>query len=58
MLESGTVLHLQSLEATNQRLTDFIQASYMEVATDLKRDIRIFTARTPACFSCWYWSRF
>lgn len=50
ILEGGTMVHLQSLEAQSQRLTDFIQASYMEVATDLKRDIRIFTATNAAMF--------
>jgi hypothetical protein len=50
LLESGTTLRLQSLEALNQRLTDFIQASYMEVATDLKLDIRIFTATNAGIF--------
>jgi hypothetical protein len=49
-LESGTQLHMRSLEALSQRLTDFIQASYMEVATDLKRDIRIFAATNAAMF--------
>jgi hypothetical protein len=50
ILESGTLLHLQSLTAIEERLTDFIQASYMEVATDLKRDIRIFTATNAGVF--------
>lgn len=49
-LESVTALRVQSLEAINQRLTDFIQANYMEVATDLKRDIRIFTATNAGVF--------
>jgi hypothetical protein len=49
-LESGTLLHLQSLTAVEERLTDFIQASYMDVATDLKRDIRIFTATNAGAF--------
>jgi hypothetical protein len=47
-LAAGTVRRLTSLEAVNRRLTQFIQASYMDVATELKRDIRLFTA-TNAC---------
>lgn len=49
-LTLGSVLELESREAANQRLTAFIQASYMEVATDLKRDIRIFTATNAGAF--------
>ena len=50
LLESGPAVRLQSLESINDRLTDFIQASYMTVATDLKRDIRIFTATNAGVF--------
>jgi hypothetical protein len=49
-LEAGTTRHFQSLEATSKQLTGFIQASYMEVATDLKREIRIFTATNAGIF--------
>jgi hypothetical protein len=49
-LEAGTLRHLQSMEALNKQLTSFIQASYMEVAMDLKGDIRIFTATNAAMF--------
>ena len=50
LLESGTTLRLKSLDALSERLTDFIQASYMDVASDLKRDIRIFSATNAAAF--------
>jgi hypothetical protein len=49
-LTLGSILELKSLEAANQRLTAFIQASYMEVATKLKGDIRIFTATNAGAF--------
>lgn len=50
LLEAGTLGHLLSLEASKDRLTAFIQASYMDVATDLKRDIRVFTATNAGVF--------
>jgi hypothetical protein len=50
LLETGTAGHLLSLEAGSERLTAFIQSSYMEVATELKRDIRIFTATNAGAF--------
>lgn len=49
-LEAGTVHHVQSLETLSQRLTEFIQGSYMKVATELKRDIRIFTGTNAVMF--------
>jgi hypothetical protein len=49
-LEVGTMAHFQSMESLGQRLTDFIQSSYMKVATDLKRDLRIFAATNCAMF--------
>ena len=50
LLETGTAGRLLSLEAGSERLTAFIQSSYMEVATELKRDIRIFTATNAGAF--------
>jgi hypothetical protein len=50
LLESGTERHRQSIETVSQRLTHYIQATYMDVATDLKRDIRIFTATNAGVF--------
>jgi hypothetical protein len=49
-LTLGSVLELKSLEAANQRLVDFIQASYMDVATELKSEIRIFAATNAGVF--------
>jgi len=49
-LEAGTLRHFRSMEALNKQLTDFIQSSYMEIAVDLKRDIRIFTATNAGMF--------
>ena len=45
-----SLLEVQSLEAANQRLVGFIQASYMDVATKLKGDIRIFAATNAGVF--------
>jgi hypothetical protein len=49
-LTLGSLLEIKSLEAANQRLTNYIQASYMEVAAKLKGDIRIFTATNAGTF--------
>ena len=49
-LESGSVGYMQALQAGNERIKQFIQASYMDVATDLKRDIRIFTVTNAGVF--------
>ena len=49
-LTLASVLEMKSLEAANQRLTEFIQASYMDVATKLKGDIRIFSATNAGAF--------
>jgi uncharacterized membrane protein YjjP (DUF1212 family) len=38
------------LQAANDRIVEFVQSKYMEVATELKRDIRIFTASNAAVF--------
>jgi hypothetical protein len=48
--ELGAVLQLQTLEAAEQKLVHYIQSSYMDVAVELKRDIRIFTATNAASF--------
>jgi len=50
LLEAGTVRHLDSLEMVGRRIKDFIQGNYMEVVTELKRDIRIFTATNAGMF--------
>lgn len=43
-LAAGTEMRIALVEATNDRISDFIQFRYLEVVAELKRDIRIFTA--------------
>lgn len=50
MLEEGFKTDITLLQAANDRTVDFIQSFYMDVATELKRDIRIFTASNAAAF--------
>ena len=50
MFESGFKTDIVLLQAANDQITDFIHSSYMDVATELKRDIRIFTASNAAVF--------
>lgn len=49
-LTLGSLLEMKTLQATNERLTAYIQGRYMDVVTDLKRDIRIFTATNAGVF--------
>jgi hypothetical protein len=49
-LEAEMSGSLAMLNASNARLTDFIQAKYLRVVADLERDIRIFSgANVVAC---------
>jgi len=50
MFESGFKTDIVLLQAANDRIVDFIHSTYMDVATELKRDIRIFTASNAAVF--------
>lgn len=50
IFESGFKADIALLQAANDRIVDFIHSSYMDVATELKRDIRIFTASNAAVF--------
>lgn len=43
-------IRLASLEAVNTKVQNFIKIKYMEVATELKQDIRIFTGSNLAIF--------
>jgi hypothetical protein len=43
-------LDIVLLQAANDRITDFIQATYMEIAAELKRDIRVFTGVNTTVF--------
>jgi hypothetical protein len=44
LLHAGMLGSLASLEAENQRLTEFIQGRYLRVVAELRRDLRIFSA--------------
>lgn len=48
--ESGFNTNIALLQAANEQVSTFIHSSYMDVATELKRDIRIFTASNAAVF--------
>ncbi len=48
--ESGFNTNIALLQAANEQLSSFIHSTYMDVATDLRRDIRIFTASNAAVF--------
>jgi len=43
-------LNLVSLQAANNKLNDFMRTKYMEVVTELKRDVRIFTGSNALIF--------
>ena len=49
-LKQGFEFKLGSLKSMNERLTDFMKHKYMEVSTELKRDIRIFTGSNAVIF--------
>lgn len=48
--ESGFNTNIALLQAANEQISDFIHSTYMDVATELKRDIRIFTASNATVF--------
>lgn len=48
--ESGFNTNVALLRAANERISGFIHSTYMDVATELKRDIRIFTASNAGVF--------
>ncbi len=47
---SGFESKISLLQATNEKIIEFIHSSYMEVVEKLKRDIRIFTGANAAVF--------
>jgi hypothetical protein len=49
-LEDGAKLKIGSLQFENTRLVAIIQSGYLGVVSDLKRDIRIFTASNAIAF--------
>jgi hypothetical protein len=48
--EGGFNSNIALLNAANEKVSNFIHSSYMDVATELKRDIRIFTASNAVVF--------
>ncbi|MGI9238912.1 MAG: hypothetical protein ACR2QZ_16050 [Woeseiaceae bacterium] len=50
VLEAGFKSNIALLQIANERIVEFIQSRYMEVANELKRDIRIFTASNALIF--------
>jgi hypothetical protein len=48
--ESGFNTNIALLQAANEQISKFIHSTYMDVATELKRDIRIFTGSNAAVF--------
>ncbi len=50
MFKAGFELRIASLQEANRKIRDFIGVKYMEVATALQRDIRIFTGSNTLVF--------
>ena len=48
--ESGLNTDIALLQAAKERVSGFVHSTYMDIATELKRDIRIFTASNAAVF--------
>ena len=48
--ESGFNTNIGLLQAANEQISIFIHSTYMDVATELKRDIRMFTGTNAAVF--------
>ena len=49
-LKQGFEFKLASLESMNEKLTDFMESKYMQISTELKRDVRIFTGSNAIIF--------
>lgn len=49
-IEQQFHINITTLEATNQKLMDFMRIKYMEVAVELKRDVRIFAGSNTLIF--------
>lgn len=50
MYKEGFEFRLASLQSVNEKLLDFMRTKYMQVATELTRDIRIFTGSNTLVF--------
>ena len=44
------IIDIASLEAANEKLQDFMRTKYMEIATKLQKDVRIFTGSNVTIF--------
>jgi len=51
LFEGGLQFDIALLQAANDRVVDFIQMTYMEIAAELKHDIRIFTGANAGVFA-------
>ena len=49
-LKQGYESQITSLEKVNEKLLDFMKGKYMQVANELKRDVRIFTGSNAVIF--------
>lgn len=49
-IKQGYESQIISLEKVNEKLLDFMKAKYMQVANELKRDVRIFTGSNAVIF--------
>ena len=49
-IKQGTSTRIHALERANERIAELIHATYAEVVTSLKRDIRIFSGASAAMF--------
>ena len=48
--EDGAKSQIASLQKMNEKLQDFMKGKYMQVANELKRDVRIFTVSSAGIF--------
>ena len=49
-LKQGFEFKLLSLQSANEKITEFMKTKYMQVSTELKRDVRIFTGSNAVIF--------
>ena len=50
LIENGIQSNIALLQAANDQIVRFVHATYMDIATELKRDIRVFTGSNAAIF--------
>ncbi len=49
-IKEGYIYKITSLKAANEKIVGFMKSKYMEVANNLKTDLRIFTGSNTAIF--------